>query len=488
MLEMKTGARKTANCVVGSVGLPGLSLVCLAATVLLPINCNFAFADVPDDPAALSLLRDRSKENANSANSLLREAATIDDSAAQSLLRGRSGGDGSDLLVDRYSNYGKKSKRDKANLHRASDGNPELQAGVSETQYNADNSTVKTQVNLGEQRSGNLQQGDGDTRQAASESPSAASSGEGLAEGFKAMHTGDLSKALEIFNNVARARPDSAEAHYGRARTLEYLNRQQDALKEYKIALLLNPVESLSGLCHEHIDRLSKPESLSAGASGAPVTINSQDVEQSINKILGESSEHIRTIQRDAEGLATTVYNSRADALNRQVEQARMEADAMRHARTYRRGRRGYPVYSEADIRAREAEVQYKAASQMAAARSDFEMRRNDADKRAAGVKASAEGLESQMLTRPSETSGVFLIPSGTNLYVRNYAHFDPVLPEPPQALHAVPLVLPQVLKIKEEEHRRNKAAHKGNSTPEPALSSSAGAKASGSQAPNATP
>jgi len=145
-------------------------------------------------------------------------------------------------------------------------------------------------------------------------------------------------------------------------------------------------------------------------------------------------------------------------------------------------------MYNSADIKAHEAEVQYKAASQMAAARADFEMRRNEADKRAEGVKESAAGLESQMLSRPAETSGVFLVPSGTNLYVRNYAHFDPVMPEPPQALHAVPLVLPQVLKIKEEEHRRNKTAHKGTTAPESTLSSSSGAKSNESQAPNATP
>ena len=477
---MKTGAKMTSNFLSRSVKSYGL--VCLAATVLLALDCNLAHADAPDDPVALSLLKDRSRVNANSPNSLLREAATIDDSAAQSLLQGRSGSDGSEMLVDRNSNYNKKSKHDKANLHRASDGNPEFRAGVSESQYNSENasSAAKAETRADDSAGPSV-------RQAASESPPTSSSGDGLAEAFKAMHTGDLSKALEIFNNVARARPDSAEAHYGRARTLEYMNHQQDALKEYKIALLLNPVESLSGLCREHIERLSKPEDLHAGANGAPVTMRSEDVEHSINKILGESSEHIQAIQRDAEGFATNVYNSRADALNRQVEQARMEAQAMRNAKV-RRGRRSYPMYNSADIKAHEAEVQYKAASQMAAARADFEMRRNEADKRAEGVKESAAGLESQMLSRPAETSGVFLVPSGANLYVRNYAHFDPVMPEPPQALHAVPLVLPQVLKIKEEEHRRNKTAHKGTTAPESTLSSSSGAKSNESQAPNATP
>ncbi len=285
---------------------------------------------------------------------------------------------------------------------------------------------------------------------------------EPLSSGFKALNDGDSGKALELFNAAARQHPDSAEAHHGRARALAALGRKDEAVKEFKLSILLNPSDDIVRKSKEGLKGLgeSVPETPAQHRPtvAAPETVRAGDVEASINKILKQSEEKIKDIQSSSESYASAVYNARSNAHNRLMEQARREAEEMKNSRV-RFGRHFIPAFSQADINMRQAEMQYRSMSSLERSKADYELRKNDAQSRSLGIKQSAEGLQSQMLNKPSESSGVFLSPTGTNLYVRNYGHFDPVLPEPPEALHAVPLKLPEVLKMQEE--RSSKKGHR---------------------------
>lgn len=274
--------------------------------------------------------------------------------------------------------------------------------------------------------------------------------GGSLAAAYDALKQKEHKKALELFNAAAREYPDSAQAHYGRAMALKELGRKDEAKKEFKLTLLLNAPDDISKNCKEKLSQLegSKPEAHapnSAGFSQAPQTVRSQDVESSINRILKQSEEKIRSVKSNSDAYADRIYSTRADAHSKLMEQARQEADEMRKARMIF-GRRAIPMFSDAEIMQRQAEVQFKSASALERAKADYEARRQESQARALSIKESAEGLESQMINKPSESSGVFLSPHGTNLYVRNYGHFDPVLPEPPEPLHAVPLKMPQLM------------------------------------------
>ncbi len=281
--------------------------------------------------------------------------------------------------------------------------------------------------------------------------------------GFKALEDGDCNRALEIFNSAAREHPDSAEVHHGRARALALLGRKDEAVKEFKLSILLNPSEDIAKKSKEGLRCLGEPveekdfKAHLKPSSAAPETVRSADVEQSINRMLKQSEEKMKDIQTSSERYASTVYNERSNANNRLMEQARQEADELRRMRV-RVGRRSRPAFNQSDIMARQAELQYRSTAQLERSKSDYDNRKLEAESRALGVKNSVEGLESQMLTKPSETSGVFLVPTGTNLYVRNYGHFDPVMPEPPEPLHAVPLKLPQVLKIEEHSGKKKRS------------------------------
>ena len=289
----------------------------------------------------------------------------------------------------------------------------------------------------------------------------------GISEAFKALDSGDAAKALELFNAHARKNPTSPQAHFGRARSLSKLGRQDEAAKEFKLTLLLEPGEAIAKKCRDELGIKKDPSAATVpppvpSNSSSPGTVRAKDVESSISKILTQSEEKIKTIHSGSESYANHLYNSHSNQHNKAMERAKQEADEMRRS-IVRGGRgRGMPAFSEADIRERQAELQFKATTALSRARADYESRKREAETRALGVKESAEGLESQMVTKPSESSGIFLMPEGTNLYVRNYGHFDPVLPEPPEALHAVPLKLPQVLKM-QEEMAKKKSRHKKN-------------------------
>ncbi|MBX9723907.1 MAG: tetratricopeptide repeat protein [Candidatus Obscuribacterales bacterium] len=292
------------------------------------------------------------------------------------------------------------------------------------------------------------------TAEAHDTEPKTLPNGDALSSGFKVLNDGDSNKALELFNAAARQHPDSAEAHHGRARALAALGRKEEAVKEFKLSILLNPSDEIARKSKEGLKGLGEivPESTAARRPtvSTPETVRAGDVEQSINKILKQSEEKIKDIQSSSESYASAVYNARSNAHNRLMEQARQEAEEMKRSRV-RFGRRFIPAFSQADINQRQAELQYRSMSSLERSKADYESRKSDAQSRSLGIKQSAEGLQSQMLNKPSENSGVFLMPTGTNLYVRNYGHFDPVLPEPPEALHAVPLKLPEVLKMQEE-------------------------------------
>lgn len=283
-----------------------------------------------------------------------------------------------------------------------------------------------------------------------------------IADGHKCLERGENSKALEHFNLAARMNPASVEAHYGRACTLAQLGRTEEAAKEFKLTLLLGPSEDVAKKCHEKLNA-SEAKKRPVHAATPPGTVQAKDVESSISKILSQSEEKIKAIHSDAETYANGIYNSRSSSLNRALEQAKAEAQEEAR-RTRVRGRRGYyNPYANNYLQERQQELQFAYDNQMAKAKSDFQQRRNEAESRAMGIKSSAEGLESQMINKPSETSGVYLVPTGTNLYVRNYGHFDPVLPEPPEPLHAVPLKLPQVVKMQEDSSKAKESRRKSH-------------------------
>ena len=306
------------------------------------------------------------------------------------------------------------------------------------------------------------------------------SSGQPMEQGLKLLGGGKFEEALEFFNQQARDCPDSAEAHLGRACALRKLNRTAEASKEYQLALLLNPNEMVQRKCAEGLKELKElqepkmsdsptyPGNSANGFAGkhskdfsrleppVPSTFKSSDVEKSLGDIMKQSADRIKSVHSESEAYANNIYKSSAAVHSSALERIRREIAEMSISRAGRR-------FSDPSASALQAELNARATRRFQSARSDYDLRRREAQSRAMGIKESAEGLQSQMMQRPSETSGIYMIPAGTNLYVRNYAHFDPVMPEPPEPLRAIPLKLPEVKQMEEAAALKQKTSSASN-------------------------
>jgi tetratricopeptide (TPR) repeat protein len=226
-------------------------------------------------------------------------------------------------------------------------------------------------------------------------------------DGFRLLKLHEYAKALEAFNQSAREHPDSAEPHFGRAKALFGLGRRAEAMKELKVCLLLDPSGAMSEKCKKEIDRAtSRPPDLSN-----PQTITSSDVEKSATKITNQAADQIRLIQKQASSrLTSSPFRSNSDytvSTPYSPPYSRFSPRSSRHKSSRR----------EDDYRARAAA--------------------EDARLRSQAIRDAAMGLSTAMATKPSESSGVYLTPHNTNLFVRNYVTFDPVRPVPPQELTA---------------------------------------------------
>lgn len=272
------------------------------------------------------------------------------------------------------------------------------------------------------------------------------------ASGFKFLAAADYVQALRCFNIAARENPDSSEIHFGRATALNNLGRKNEALKEYKLALLLNPGRDLKKKLEAGLNLLQTNCSKVSGNAAVQPALSGTalEAEHSIGRIMSQSEDRINGIHTSAEKYASHLYSGKLSQQKKIMEAAKQEADVLRNNARWRGG------MSFADINEYEADIKRKSGYILNKARSDYDNHRREAQLRAHGIKDSAEGLQKQMLEKPSETSGVFLLPKGTNLYVRNYGHFDPVMPEhiAPTPLSAVPLKLPEVLRF-EQKHKK---------------------------------
>lgn len=270
-----------------------------------------------------------------------------------------------------------------------------------------------------------------------------------LKPGFQLIMSGQPDKALEFFNEAAREKADMPDVHLGRACALRFLSRPEEALKEYRLALLLNPSEAVARKCNEDIKAMERSAADAHKVELPQASIGKNDVEKSVGDIMRQSEERIKAVHKDSETYATNIYKSSMAAHYRELESIKRRAEDMS---TYTRWGQRIPGIDSFSLQREQAA---RSQSRLNYARSDYEIRKREAQSKAVALKEAAEGLQSQMLQKPSESSGIYMVPNGTNLYVRNYAHFDPVVPEPPAPLQATAQKLPEVVQAAQPENTR---------------------------------
>lgn len=201
---------------------------------------------------------------------------------------------------------------------------------------------------------------------------------------------------LKEFNLDARLHPDAPEPHFGRARVLQELGRSEEAVKEFRLCLLLNPSAGMRRACEREIDYLTLQP-----PTPPPITITQQDLEKTSARITNQAADRIRLIQ----------------------SQTSMQLASWARVQPPR------PRFTRSTGRHTPARLDWRTQ-----ALTDYSRQRCRA------LAECAESLKSGMTTKPSAIASVYLSPHGTNLYVRNYISLDPVKPEPVQPLVATAL------------------------------------------------
>ncbi|MDZ4835502.1 MAG: hypothetical protein SGJ27_17140 [Candidatus Melainabacteria bacterium] len=240
--------------------------------------------------------------------------------------------------------------------------------------------------------------------------------GDSLLTGYRFMKSCSYAKALDAFNVAARENPASAEPHFGRALALIGLSRREEALKEFKLTMLLDPSSRMAHKCQREIDfgGLQKIDH-----SNQPRNITTTDLERTTSEITNCAAKEIQRIQADT--------LRRAESMRKMDRQAisPYSGGGTRYSRYSRYS--GDSRYSRYSRHSNSRHSNYSSGSTSGGRSSGFASRDSDSAIRARALsqdvrlrgealRDSATGLNSSMSSRPSESSGVYLTPHGTNL------------------------------------------------------------------------
>ncbi len=240
-----------------------------------------------------------------------------------------------------------------------------------------------------------------------------------LAEGIEKYRGGHYAEALASINCAKYDVGRAAEAHYYKGCCLAKLNRNGEAVSEFKLARLLDKSGKVAPLAAQALKGYGEStvtdRAISAAApspGSAKSSIEPPNLKDCAKKITSQAEERINRAWTD----------------QRSVTSGRQSPGP------------GFPPFPFPGFQAPPPPAipgfdrnRYKFYQYPTAGRNnpyynspEYSYQRQ----RAKGVADSAEGLVS-LLTRHDDGKGVYLVPQGTNLYVRNYefgSSIDPVI------------------------------------------------------------
>lgn len=265
-----------------------------------------------------------------------------------------------------------------------------------------------------------------------------------LTEGIRLIAEGKYSDALTVLQKGHYDATQAAEAHYYKGQALARLHRTAEAEREFKLAKIMDTSGKIAPLADAALAKPAPTNTPSWMPGGSTTTSTPRDssaaVKECAKRILIQSSERIERVWSDE--YIPPIRKSYAHSMPVPTDYPTDSFSPYRPIRVCGTGPRpichrpggfdpnryqfhpGKPAYSLHD-------PQYKHLSH-----------------KATNVAQSAEGLVN-LLTREDNGKGVFLVPEGTNLYVRNYEYGAPIDPPPPVGLKTdVPMLsLPKPLK-----------------------------------------
>lgn len=273
-----------------------------------------------------------------------------------------------------------------------------------------------------------------------------------LTQGERYYAAGDIERARASLKQEVLAHPSNAVAHYYLANTLLKSGQTSEAIKEYQACISIDPEGPSGSYSRIALKSLvsNQPQPPSQASTSTPVPPNGQNpMHQSVQKVANQTNE------REQQGL--TECNARIKDVQAQADRKITELETEKAQRildngmpiTYRRAFRGslggrYTVYNPA---AANQEIREDYDAQIARVRQDADKRVEEISaefkKRAAALEDSALTVDKSYLNSQNDRS-VTLIPSGTDIYTRNYQTSDDASGQPVPMLAAPPKALPR--------------------------------------------
>jgi tetratricopeptide (TPR) repeat protein len=263
-------------------------------------------------------------------------------------------------------------------------------------------------------------------------------------------------KAIAYFDTAITNRPNDAVLHYYLANSFSRTNQFDNALKEYTLGLSLSQDQTLGHYCQSAIDSLekllAKPGKVAInnsesknqneqtklassskkqddGVSPKPALnnpakrdIQSDLLRHTVERINSQASVGNITLQNEGKNLAKTKAGSHDLNIAKLREEEIARLDYMQNTVAYNCFGKPYHLFTESDIRLAKENYELKILEAQTKSTSDVQSVLDQGHLREKALSETANSLVSQLgKTAPSSPGSAQLLPTGTNIYVRNY-------------------------------------------------------------------
>jgi tetratricopeptide (TPR) repeat protein len=241
-------------------------------------------------------------------------------------------------------------------------------------------------------------------------------------DGIQQYGQGHYQEAVLALSRAEAADPRNASVHYYLANTFVYLKRHRDAIGEYRICYALDPAGSTSQFCvaalngyHQATpDECERRRICATICSAAP----SAPVDHALSVIRRQAEIEKKKHESASEATAQDALSTAQKAAKTVQEDAEQQVQRLYAPQPRRLAYTG-------DLQAREVQIRTQAKEEqewiLRQAQQRADHYRLVADMQKSALDQVADNLE-QQLSDDGTRSGIKLIPSGTNLYVRSYA------------------------------------------------------------------
>lgn len=247
-----------------------------------------------------------------------------------------------------------------------------------------------------------------------------------LSAAIDQFNAGHYPEALALFHTAKYDATRAAEAHYYKGCCLAKLQANANAIKEFKLAKLLDKTGNVSPLATKALEAYGEATTTDKATASPPAgtaktNVDPPHLKDCAKRITNQAEDRINRVWRDAK-LPPPEYQYSPFPSGSSFSGPRISSPFPSPF--------GFPPVSPTLPvgGSRYKFYQYPAGGRMNPYYNTPEYAYHK--QRAKNVADSAEGLVS-LLTRHDDGKGVYLVPQGTNLYVRNYEYgtsIDPVL------------------------------------------------------------